>query len=96
MSEYNGWRDHETWLVSLYLGGNYGHIADHPREQRIENAAAQGADALKALVSDEVTIDNRHTFADPRHGIVNFQNEAIGSLLNAADWEQLARAATEG
>lgn len=89
---YNGWKNYETWCVNLWLGNDQG-LYEMTLE-RTEEALAEPrliigtdgrynvAEALKALVCDDLAPDLGATFAA----------DLLGSALSAVDWYEIAEA----
>lgn len=99
MGEVNGWRNYETWAVSLYLDGNYDgegtyhHIldlaADAYGDERDpqENAQRVLADALEEYVKDQMG-----------PGVwegASLAADILGAALGDVDWWRLAGAKLE-
>jgi hypothetical protein len=99
MGEYNGWRNYETWAVSLYLDGNhdgegtYRHVLslaeDVYGDERdpAEGAQRELADILEEYVKDQM---------DPAvwEG-ASLAGDLLGAALGDVDWWRLAGAKLE-
>ena len=82
---YNGWTNHETWLVNLWINEGLldlfevGEQARHFAEQDEDNAAWEMAKWLREQV-DEVIGDQP----------VGLAADLIGSAMASVNWEEIA------
>lgn len=84
---YNGWTNRATWLMSMYLDGNYDGESTH-RDTRMhvelardidsESRVSRLADSLRDYVSDRI---------GELDGIVS---DLLGYALGDVDWVEIA------
>ncbi len=94
---YNGWSSRETWLVGLFLDGNYdgegtyrevlelteAHVSDSLEAGRDRDDAVYTlAEALKDLVCE----------ACPPAGGASLADDLLGTAMTRVDWRELAEA----
>lgn len=72
---YNGWKNHETWLVNLWFG-------DALLETASESRAPLTASDCREIVESYVD--------DAAHGLDPMLCDLINSALGAVDWWELA------
>jgi len=81
MSEYNGWKNYETWLVNLWFSDSYNeYYLEQFRDGDLVETVT--ADDVRAYVEDWIDND------------INTENGFIADLVNGAmrevDWRELA------
>jgi len=87
---FNGWANHETWAVSLWLFNDEG-LYDTAREcvrSRSDDNAAKIADNLRDMVRDlaaDAGITDKATL----------WSDLVGYALDRCDWDEIAAAFTE-
>lgn len=77
---YNGWTNHETWLVNLWLGDN-----SHETVAEIcgdDPDIATLADWLKEYVEE---------MAEPVTKSASLVSDLMGSAMGAVNWNEIAR-----
>lgn len=92
-TEYNGWKNYETWVVSMFLDGNYTgpntpeacleivqNVIDTARGADRPLYKSEVADALKDFVEDSIHGDNAPSIG----------NDLLGHALGMVDWLTLA------
>jgi hypothetical protein len=93
---YNGWRNHETWNVALWLGndeGLYHATRDLVRDALESTSVVSGqrdkvgmvADALQSFVVDDLAPDLGASFAQ----------DLLSSALGSVDWYEIAESLIE-
>jgi len=93
VGEYNGWRNYETWAVSMYLDGNYDG----------EGTYLSALEHVKAVVKDTAAEDAERSpvqpVADALHSWVtenvrssdsSLATDLLGASLESVDWRTLA------
>lgn len=82
---YNGHKNYETWVTSMYLDGNYDNGEATYHEVR---ALAREADGVESLV------EQLREFVSERIGCSGsgLGSDIIGAALRDVDWEALADA----
>jgi hypothetical protein len=87
MSAYNGWSNYETWVVGMYLDGNYdGEGTYHAALDLVRESVEDGryvADALKDWTREQVEAETN----DLANGIAA---DLLGAALSEVDWHELA------
>ena len=81
MSEYNGWKNYETWLVNVWFSDSYNeYYLEQFRDGELVETVT--ADDVRAYVEDWVDSE------------VNAENGFVADLVNGAmrevDWRELA------
>jgi len=81
MSEYNGWKNYETWLVNVWFSDNYNeYFLERFRDGELLEPVTW--DMVRSYVEDWVDND------------INTENGFIADLVNGAmrevDWRELA------
>lgn len=87
---YNGWKNYETWVTSMYLDGNYDGEAIYrevlalARHVRIDSADLRTAQyrlarILREFVTERIVPEESGLAAD-----------LLGSVLDDVDWDTLA------
>ena len=81
MSEYNGWKNYETWLVNVWFSDNYNeYFLERFRDGELLEPVTW--DMIRSYVEDWVDND------------INTENGFIADLVNGAmrevDWRELA------
>lgn len=78
---YNGWKNHATWCVNLWLTNEEGtnnECLDIVRHARSDYDAAQG---IKAFVDELVDVELKDG--------AGFTRDLVGSALSDVDWHEV-------
>lgn len=89
MSEYNGWKNYETWCVYTWISNETDYSGYLERAQEMvsespDDAAYNLADVLKEEITDGSPIEEASMYAD-----------LIGAALSEVDWREIAEAILE-
>ena len=91
MSDYNGWKNYETWCVSLWLSNDEGlyhetlGLARTFEDSGDEGRYSRFADELKTFVDDLAEM----TCPGSRSG-ASFVCDLLGAALSEVDWHEIA------
>lgn len=93
MSEYNGWKNRETWCVNHHLGNDYGaylhctHLAEHAEGADRRKKVAHLAREIQGFVLESYSeVLSRGDMA----------SEMFGNCLVRVDWAAIAEGFLEG
>ena len=91
-SSYNGWKNYETWCVSLWLSNDEGlyHASRELAAEYVEDLPASGGawelgETLKSFVDDLA----EETCPGSRSG-ASFVADLLGAALSEVDWLEIA------
>lgn len=103
---YNGWKNYETWVVGMYLDGNYDGEETYKEIGRITEYIAQHAsedsnvadgiwtveEARKFRLADSLKHWVEATAIDPARDAFEFGLAAdlLGAAFSEVDWDELA------
>lgn len=82
---YNGWKNYETWCVSLWLDNDEGTYLEVRELAEAEDDVNDLAQTLKAYVDDLAET----TCPGSREG-ASFVSDLLGAALSEVDWQEIA------
>lgn len=96
---YNGWRNRATWLVGLYLDGNYDGEDTYREVLDIASSFARAAEldgSLEAPRGDELLCRDLGEYLEEwvaariSSEAASLETDLLGTVLALVDWYQLA------
>ena len=106
MSEYNGWTNHETWCVNLWITNTQGdyeywrqqahaHADSAASCQMVEDGIWTIEEAAKFNLADEMKEGITENGTEAIDGVSLF-SDLISSALGSVNWHEIAEAFLEG
>lgn len=84
MSEYNGWKNYETWYINLHYGDYYSEIYEDMRLETDEDWMYY-ADYFKETTEDILLYDEAAQYMD------DIQKGIISAFLSEVDYDEIAK-----
>ncbi len=95
MSEYNGWKNYETWLVNMYFEQSFQQIVDEAAETPGGSYLPEDAYELGIVFRDLVNDVIEVTLPDDNFGSSLFVNDLVNQAIRDVDFTEIARHYTD-